>query len=90
MQQVVLAQLLQAVGQLLHVDGLVAAGLLLGMVLAAHAVGVGGARIGEEGEELRLGVAEGLSVLGVAFWSEKYRGADVRLGAWPRSARTGS
>jgi hypothetical protein len=59
-QQVVLAQLLQPVGQLLHVDGLVAAGLLLGGILAANAVCVGGARVLEEGEQLGLGVAEGL------------------------------
>jgi hypothetical protein len=59
-QQVVLAQLLQPVGQLLHVDSLVAASLLLGGILAANAVCVGGARVLQEGEQLGLGVAEGL------------------------------
>lgn len=62
-QQVVLAQLLQPVGQLLHVNGLVAPGLLLRGVLAADTVGVGGAGVLQEGEELGLGVAKSLSSL---------------------------
>lgn len=44
-QQVILAQLLQPVGQLLHVDGLVAPLLVLPGVFAADAVCVGGAGI---------------------------------------------
>ena len=59
-QQVILTQLLQSIGQLLHVYVLVSPALLLGGVLVAHAVGLGGTRLGEEGEELRLGVAESL------------------------------
>lgn len=59
-QQVVLAELLQSVGQLLHVDCLVAPGLLLGSILAADTVGVGRAGVLQQGEELGLGVAEGL------------------------------
>ena len=59
-QQVVFTQLLQPVGQLFHVDSLVAAGLLLGSVLAADAVCIGGARVLQEGEQLGLGIAEGL------------------------------
>jgi hypothetical protein len=59
-QQVVLAQLLQPVGQLLHVDSFIAAGLLLGGILAANAVCVSGARVLQKGEQLGLGVAEGL------------------------------
>jgi hypothetical protein len=50
MQQVILAQLLQTVGQLLHVDILVSPVLLLGCVLGADAVCVGGAGLCEEGE----------------------------------------
>lgn len=59
-QQVVLAQLLQPVGQLLHVDGLVAPSLLLRGVLATDTVCVGGAGVLQQSEELGLGVAEGL------------------------------
>lgn len=65
MQQVVLAQLLQPVGQLLHVDGLVAPGLLLRGVLAADTVSVSGAGVLQEGEELGLRVAECLSSVSV-------------------------
>jgi hypothetical protein len=50
MQQVVLAQLLQTIGQLLHVDILVSPVLLLGCVLGADTVCVGGAGLCKEGE----------------------------------------
>jgi hypothetical protein len=61
-EQVVLAQLLQAICELLHVDVLVPPVLLLGRVLVTHAVRVGGARLLEKGEQLGLGVSERLQM----------------------------
>lgn len=63
MQQIILAQLLETIGKLLHVDSLISTVLLLGRVLAAHTVRVGGARLLEKGEQLWLGIAEGLESL---------------------------
>jgi hypothetical protein len=60
-QQVVLVQLLQAVGELFHVHVLVPPVLLLGRVLATDAVGIGGAGLLKEGEQLWLRIPEGLS-----------------------------
>jgi hypothetical protein len=60
-QQVVLAELLEAVGELLHIDVLVLAVLLLGHLLAAHAVCVGGSGLGQQREQLGLGIPEGLA-----------------------------
>lgn len=61
MQQVILAQFLESVCQLFHINGLVApAPLLVGGVFASDAVRISGARVLEESEELWLGVAEGL------------------------------
>jgi hypothetical protein len=60
MKQVILAQLLQAVGELLHVDVLVPAVLLLGRVLASYTICVSSTRLLEEGEQLWLGVSESL------------------------------
>jgi len=79
-QQVVLAQLLQPVGQLLHVDGLVAPGLLLRGVLAADTVSVSGAGVLQEGEELGLGVAESLSLVsaGACFSYEREAAGGTR------------
>jgi hypothetical protein len=57
-EQVILAQLLESVGQLLHVDVLVAPILLLGCIFVTDAVCVGGARLCQECEQLWLGVAE--------------------------------
>jgi hypothetical protein len=51
---------LQAICELLHVDVLVPPVLLLGRVLATHAVRVGGARLLQKGEQLGLRIAEGL------------------------------
>jgi hypothetical protein len=59
-EQIVLAQLLETVGELLHVDVFVPPVLLLGRILVAHTVRIGGARFLEEGEQLWLGVPEGL------------------------------
>jgi hypothetical protein len=67
MQQVILAQLLQTVGQLLHVDVLVPPALLLGCVLGADTVCVGGAGLCEEGEELGLGIPEGLGLISIMY-----------------------
>jgi hypothetical protein len=59
-EQVILAELLQTVCELLHIDVLVPPILLLGCVLAAHAIRVGGAGLLEEGDEVWLGIPEGL------------------------------
>lgn len=60
MEQVILTQLLQAVCEFLHIDVLVPSVLLLGCVLAAHTVCVGGTGLLEEGDEIWLGIPEGL------------------------------
>ena len=62
-EQVILVELLQAVGELLHVDCLVPARLLLRCVgLAAHAVCIGAGLL-EQRDEVRLWVPEGLRTL---------------------------
>lgn len=60
MQEIVFAQLLKPVSQLLHIDVFVSSVLLLGCVFAADTIRVGGAGFLEEGEQLWLRVAEGL------------------------------
>jgi len=91
MQEIIFAQLLEPVGQLLHIDILVPPVLLLGRVFAADTVCVGGAGFLEEGEQLRLRVAEGLVqeklVLSDAC---PYGQLYVQRGAWLRSAPIGS
>jgi hypothetical protein len=62
LQQVLLAQLLQTVGKLLHIDVLVAAVLLPAGVLATHTVGISRARLLQQRQELWLGVSERLAI----------------------------
>jgi hypothetical protein len=88
-EQVVFAQLLQTVRELLHVDVLIPPVLLLGRILATHAVRIGGTRLLQKGEQLGLRVAECLEKR-VSRLHAPCCAAHSPLGAWPRSAPTGS
>lgn len=59
-EEVILAELLEAICELLHVNVLVSSRLLLARILATDAVRVGSARLCQERDELWLRVAEGL------------------------------
>lgn len=91
LEQVVLTQLLQTVGKLLHVNVLVSPILLLLGVLVARTVDIRATRLLQQREKLRLGVPEGL-----AFESAQCHlirvllCAHSPLGAWPRNAQPGS
>lgn len=78
-QQVVLAELLQAVGELLHIHVFLALVLLLCCVLAAYAVCVCGAGFLKESEELWLGVLECLHQMSA---TQVCNGVQKRLTTW--------
>lgn len=60
-QKIVLAKLLQAIRQLLHVYVLVLSALLLDCILVTHTICLGGTRLCKKCKQLRLGIPEGLS-----------------------------
>lgn len=81
-QEIVFAQLLEPIGQFLHVDVLVPPVLFLGSVFTTDTICVGGAGFLEEGEQLRLWVAEGLIQKRLAMTHNCMCGQlDVPLGA---------